>query len=160
MQKKISKNFILILAGSLLLIAGCSKSGSTTPPTKTKSDYIASSSWKYSQAGIDGDGNGTIDQPAPSSLVMPCLTDNTITFKSDKSGSIDEGASKCDAATPQVAPFTWALNSSDTLTLSTPLLTGFGNSAKVREVTDSRLVLSNTISYSGFPVPIVVILVH
>lgn len=160
MQKKISKKFYLIIAGSILLIASCSKSGSTPTTTKTKSDYIASSTWKYSQAGIDADGNGTIDQPAPSSLVMPCLTDNTLTFKSDKSGSIDEGASKCDASTPQVAPFTWTLTSSDTLTLSTPLLTGFGNSAKVREVTDSRLVLSNTVSYSGFPVPIVVILVH
>ncbi len=157
MQRKISKMFYLIIAGSVILFAACSKSSATA---KVKADYIAASTWKYSESGIDADGNGTIDQPAPSTLVMPCLTDNTITFKSDKSGNIDEGATKCDASNPQVSPFTWTLNSSDTIKLSTPILTGLGNSARVREATDTRLVLSNTINYSGFPIPFVVILKH
>ena len=158
MKKKISGIFYLIIAGSFLMIAGCSKSSSST--AKTKADIIATTTWKYSEAGIDADGNGTIDQPAPASLVMACLTDNTITFKADKSGSIDEGATKCDATVPQVSPFTWTLSATDTLTLSTPILVGFGNTARVREVTDTKFVLSNTINYTGFPIPIVVVLVH
>lgn len=142
-----------------LSIAGCSKSGGNSE--KSKSEYIATSTWKYSAAGIDIDGNGTIDQAAPSTLAQACLTDNSITFKADKTGSIDEGGTKCDPGTPQVSPFTWALSDNDTqITLSTPILAGFGSDAKIVELTATKFVLSRTISYSGLPVPVVVILVH
>lgn len=151
----------LIIAVFALSIAGCSKSGGNSE--KTKSDYIAASAWKFSSAGIDLDGNGTIDQPAPATLVQTCLTDNTITFKADKTGSIDEGATKCEASSPQVSPFTWALSNNDKqLTLSTPILAGFGSDAKIVELTATKFVLSRTISNPGIPipVPVVVILVH
>jgi len=160
MKGKISKIYNLFIAGSVLLLAGCSKNST---PAKTKSDYLATSVWKYSAAGIDLDGNGTIDQAAPAGLVQACLTDNTITFKSDKTGTIDEGPTKCDPATAQVSPFTWALSNNDTqLTLSTPILTGFGNDAKVIELSDTKFVLTKTLTISGvpIPVPVVVILVH
>lgn len=154
----ISKAFGFI-AVSVFFVAGCSKN--TTE--KTKSDYLVSSKWKYSSAGIDLDGNGTADQAVPSSLVETCLTDNTITFKSDKTGSIDEGPTKCDASTAQVSPFTWSLNADGTqLNLSTPILTGFGNDAKVVELSETKFILSKTLTVSGIPipVPVVVTLVH
>ncbi|MEO6000072.1 MAG: lipocalin family protein [Chitinophagaceae bacterium] len=158
MNLKSPKLFNFIIIATLLFVAGCSKSSS-----KTRAEYLASSSWKYSAAGIDQDGNGTIDIAAPSSLVEACLTDNTITFKADKTGNIDEGSSKCDASDPQIVPFTWELSNNDTqLTLSTSIVVGIGNDAKVVEITDSRLVLSKTLTVAGFPVPVpvVVVLVH
>ena len=159
MAGKLSTLCNLIIVTCALSFAGCSKSGGSSE--KSKPELIAASTWKFSSAGIDLDGNGTIDQQAPATLAQPCLTDNSITFKADKTGSIDEGATKCDASTPQVSPFTWALSDNDTqLTLSTPILAGFGSDAKIVELTATKFVLSRTISYSGLPIPVVVILVH
>ena len=142
------KLFNFIIAASLLFVAACSKSSS-----KTKAEYLVTSAWKYSAAGLDLDGNGSIDVIAPVSLVEACLTDNTITFKSDKTGSIDEGPSKCDASDAQVTPFTWELkelsNNETQLVLSTSIVVGIGNDAKILELTDSKFVLTKTLTVAG-----------
>jgi hypothetical protein len=156
---KMSKTFAFLFIGTLFM-AGCSKNST---PAKTKTDIITTSAWKYSTAGVDTDNNGTIEVTLPAGTVPACVTDNTITFRSDKSGTIDEGASKCEASAPQNSPFKWELTSNDTqLTLSTPIVTGFGNDAKVVELSETKFVLSKTMAVAGFPVPvpIVIVLVH
>src|ERR1700712_3410735 len=105
MHRKILNIISPIIICSIIVIAGCSKK-SSTPAAKTKADFLVTSTWKYSTAGIDNDGNGTIDVSLPAGTIETCVTDNTITFKSDKTGIIDEGATKCDASTAQTSPFT------------------------------------------------------
>jgi hypothetical protein len=162
MKRKISQLTNLVIAGSILFASGCSKNSSSTA-VKTKSDILVSSTWKFSTAGVDQDNNGTIDVPLPAGTIESCITDNTITFKSDKTGVIDEGATKCDATAPQTSAFTWALSNNDTqLTVSTPILSVFGNDAKVIELSDTKFVLSKTVTVSGIPIPlpVIVVLVH
>lgn len=149
---------IIVLLCCISSIA-CSKSSTK----KSKTELISSSTWKYSQAGLDNNGDGTIDVAAPSSLVEACVIDNTVTFKSDKSGIVDEGATKCATTDPQTTPFTWALSADEsTITFSGAIIAGISGDAKIIEVSDSRFVLSKPLTVSGFPlpVPIVVILVH
>ncbi|MEJ7768819.1 MAG: lipocalin family protein [Chitinophagaceae bacterium] len=150
----------MVVLGCLCL-AACSKSGSSKE--KTKTELISSTSWKFSQAGIDPDNNGTIDIPAPAALIEPCVTDNKVTFKSDKSGTVDEGAIKCNAADPQTSTFTWSLSSNESMiTFSGAVIAGIGGEAKIVEITDSRFVLSKSLPITGYPlpIPIVVVLVH
>lgn len=151
------KIYILLL--SFLSLAACSKSGST----KSKTELISSATWKFSQAGLDNNGDGTIDVAAPSGLVEACVTDNLVTFKSDKTGVVDEGATKCASTDPQTSAFTWALSADETqITFSGALVAGIGGDAKIIEISDSRFVLSKSIAVSGFPIPlpVVVVLVH
>jgi hypothetical protein len=142
-----------------LCLIACSKSGSK----KSKTELISSASWKFSQAGLDNNGDGTIDVAAPAGFVEACVTDNVVTFKSDKSGIVDEGATKCSSSDPQTSPFTWTLSSDESqITFSGALVAGIGGDAKIIEVSESRFVLSKALTISGFPlpVPVVVILVH
>ena len=150
---------ITVLLLGALCLAACSKSSSK----KSKTEFISTSTWKFSQAGLDNNNDGTIDVAAPASLVEACLTDNLVTFKSDKTGVVDEGATKCSSTDPQTNTFTWSLSADESqITFSGALIAGISGDAKIIEVTDSRFVLSKPLAISGFPlpVPIVVILVH
>lgn len=150
---------IYILFLSFLCLTACSKSGSK----KSKTELISSTTWKFSQAGLDNNGDGTIDVAAPSSLVEACLTDNIVTFKSDKTGVVDEGATKCASTDPQTSAFTWVLSADEsTITFSGALVAGIGGDAKIIEVSDSRFVLSKSLTVTGFPIPlpVIVVLVH
>jgi hypothetical protein len=149
----------IILFAVTLATAACSKSSTK----KTKADQISSATWKFSQAGVDFDNNGTIDVAAPVTLLQPCITDNIITFKSDKTGIVDEGATKCATTDPQTSNFTWSLSSDETIiTFSAAIIAGVGGDAKIIDLTDTNFRLSKTIDVAGYPapVPVIVVLVH
>lgn len=151
--------FSIVALAGILFIAACSKKSSS----KAKAAYITSASWKFSQAGLDLDSNGTIDFPAPAGYVPACSTDNIFTFKSDGSGTEDEGATKCTATDPQTTPFNWSLINNDTeINFSTSIIAGVGGSAKIIEVNDSKFVVSKKVAAPGFSAlqNVIVVMVH
>ncbi len=153
------KTFGLIVAAGLLSLGACKKSSSE----KTKEALLTSGAWKYSTAGYDLDNNGTVDGVLPAGVVQVCELDNTVTFKSDKTGIVDEGGSKCDAASPQTTTFTYILGNNDTeITFSNVIFIGIDGTVKILELTDAKMVLSKQISIAGFPlpIPVIVTLVH
>lgn len=159
MKLSILKTVLFIALPSLSLLVSCGKSN----PAKSKVELITASSWKYSTAGVDQDANGTVDLPLPTGTLATCDTDNVITFKSDNTGVVDEGATKCSASLPQTNPFTWSLKNNDTdLNISTSVFAGIGGDAKIIELTDSKFTLSKQITMQGipFPVTVIVTLVH
>jgi hypothetical protein len=160
---KTMKSAVYNLLAMILLVSawGCNKNdGNKTP---TKASLITASTWKYSSAGIDVDGNGTSDLPLPADSVKACDTNNTLTFKSDGTGIVDEGPTKCNPANPQTIPFSWSLKNNDAdLNFSTAIFAGISGDAKILELTSTKLTLSKQITVPGtiFPITIVLFLVH
>ncbi|MDQ6608718.1 MAG: hypothetical protein M3Y85_02735 [Bacteroidota bacterium] len=142
---------------------GCQKN---PDPTKalSKTDYISASAWTYENSGIDNDRNGTIDVPmtaiAPT-LVLPCKIDNTISFKRDNTGTIDEGATKCNTADPQTSVLSWnfADNEANLFVNNTafPLLNG---KSKILALTANSMSLTRDTVIASTTLALVVILKH
>jgi hypothetical protein len=144
---------------SLLVLGGCQKDDSSGSTPKTKTELITSSSWKYNDAKIDADNNGTGDQPIPAGFVEACQLDNTITFTSNGSGSIDEGPTKCDAADPQSLPFTWSFTSNETIiNFSSAVFAGIGGDFKIVSLTETELIISQQVSVLPPPLPAVTVI--
>ena len=99
---------------------------------KTKTQLLTQTSWKFSAATVNGsDASG---------YLQACQKDNIYTFAAAGTGTMDEGASKCNSGDPQSVPFTWNFASSETiLHISTPLFSGSGNDFTLTSLTETEL---------------------
>lgn len=161
MNAKNVKKLAGFFFGALMLFAACNPPVDPSPRTKT--DLITASPWKFSQAGIDNNGDGTIDIFLPPGILQACATDNILTFNKDKSGIVDEGATKCSTATPQMVPFTWSfLNNETEIDFSTTIFAGLGGTVKLVVLTETKMAISKPVPITGFPLPVTVtvVLVH
>jgi hypothetical protein len=141
-----------ILALTFLAITGCQKNDDTPAP-KTKTELVAQSTWKFSSAMV---GSNDV-----SSLLQACQKDNVLTFAVAGTGSVDEGATKCNGGDPQSNPFTWNFASSETtLHVSTVLFTGGSSDFTLVTLTESQLIVSQVITVSGSPQTAVVTFTH
>lgn len=97
---------ILLPALVLISLASCKKDSK-----KSNMELITQSAWKLQTVGIDGDKNGTVDLE---DAVDACTKDDLTTFATNGTGTVDEGASKCDPADPQTTSFTWSFANNET----------------------------------------------
>jgi len=90
-----------IIVLTVAVIAGCKKDDSA--PTKT--DLLTSGSWRLTAShvdpAIDANGDGVVENDI-FAVAPSCFRDNLITFKSDGTYVVDEGATKCDPSDPQI----------------------------------------------------------
>ncbi|MEO6932333.1 MAG: lipocalin family protein [Chitinophagaceae bacterium] len=150
---------ICLFSSAIVSVSGCSKK--TAEVTSTV--LLTTSTWKFSEAGIDAEADGKIDQPLPTGTLTACQTDFILSFKSDKTGTLDEGPTKCLASDPQSTPFTWELNTDKTeITFSANIIAGFGGVTKIVELSATKMILNKSVSVTGIPylIPITIILVH
>ena len=109
---------------------------------KTKTELITASTWRFDQAQIDADKNGTPDGPVPAGFLEACVTDNTLTLKSDGTGTLDEGATRCDPADPQSTSISWEFKDGETvLSSASPIFGGMSGDAKITALTATKLQL-------------------
>lgn len=153
----------VFLAASLLLIAfsfACKKSGGSGP--KSKTELLTQASWKYENAALDLDGNGTADAPLPTGILEACDLDNTITFNSNGSGVVDEGATKCNGADPQSAPFNWSFkNNEQVITFTNMTFAGLDGDVTVKNITETQLEMHKAVTPPVGPsVNVIVYLKH
>jgi len=147
---------VWLLIAFFFSISGCSKSGSGG---LTKTQLITSASWKYDDAGLDVDKNGTMDSGVPPGYILQCDTDNQLTFKTDGSSVIDEGATKCDHADPQTYPFNWSFRNGETIIdFSTPFFSTIGGEVKIKTLSSTSLELQKEVNVGG-PVTMNIIIV-
>ena len=158
---KRSSRLTLPLAALLLVIlwTSCSKShssGDSNGPGTTVT-LITKSTWRYDTSGIDLNKDGIVD--LGDTLFQPCTKDNIYTFKSDSTGTMDEGLTKCIAASPQTVPFTWSLTNNQTVLTSTvnPLLAGGIN---IFSLTSTNWILFKDSTVSGISVRYILNLKH
>ncbi len=142
-----------------LAFAACTKNNSNTnEPTKT--DLITSGPWKYEDAGADADRNGTIDLSITSSIPA-CVLDNTLNLSADGTGTVDEGASKCNAADPQTNAVTWSFaNNESALNIGGSGVIGISGQFKILTLTATSLTLSKDTTFQGLSTAMVVKLKH
>lgn len=156
MKLNIAALFILM---NMVLFTSCEKSNDDdNNQEKTKTELISASVWKYDNAQIDVDNNGTGDMNVPAGVIEPCQTDNTLTFAANGSGTMDEGATKCDAGDPQTSPFSWNFTSNETvINFTAAIFAGVGGEFKIISLTETDLKLSKVITVPGSPAPLTVI---
>ena len=141
----------------LLSLAACDKDDNPAP--KSKTEMLASSSWKFNNAQVDADNNGTGDTGVPAGFLEACQTDNTLTFTATGSGTVDEGPSKCAMTDPQTIPFTWTFENNETIiNFASAAFLGIGGEFKLLTLDDTELVLSKQLTIPGIPLPVTVII--
>ena len=154
MKNTFTRTSTIILACSLLFGA-CKKNHDkdNNTPAKTKTELISTGTWKFSTATVNGFN--------VSSQLQACQKDNTMTFTSTGTGTVDEGASKCNSGDPQTSPFTWNFASSETiLHVSAIFFTGGSNDFNIVEISETTLKGSQIIEVGGNPATAVVTFVH
>ncbi|HVG40475.1 MAG TPA: hypothetical protein VM888_02595 [Chitinophagaceae bacterium] len=135
------KHTILICLSFCLFVVSCKKNDTKSEPTKT--EIITQASWKYDNAGIDADRNGSIDFPPPSGILLPCVIDNTLTLSSNGTGLVDEGSTKCATTDLQSVPITWSFADNETaLKIGGGSLLGVSGQFKILELSTTKLSLS------------------
>lgn len=121
-----------IFAALLFTIASCGDKNDTPPKTKTQ--LLTQGSWKFKTAAV-----GASDF---SSALQSCQKDNILTFSTNGSGNVNEGASKCSGSDPDNNRFTWAFANSETqITISNPLFTNGATTLTLISLTEAELVV-------------------
>jgi len=139
------KNFAILF---VVMITACSEKENT--PETSNTDLITAGEWKYENAGMDANRDGNIDLSISAQL-QPCQTDNTLTFSSNGTGMISEGATKCDPNAPQTSPITWSFaNNEGTLNLSGGGIIGVSGQFKIVTLDRTTLKLSKDTTVSPF----------
>jgi len=96
---------IPLLLVAMIFVAGCSKEANIT-----KTDLI-SKAWKYKTFSAVA-GALTIDVL---STLKPCELDDIYRFSSNKTYTVEEGASKCNSTDPQIKESgSWRFNAAET----------------------------------------------
>jgi len=131
--------------------------GRAPSSSKSNTTYVTQSSWKIQSVGIDANKDGTVDYDATSSL-QACQLDNIYTFKSDGTGTTDEGATKCNSTDPQTTPFTWVFKNSEKVISGNFGITN--GDANISTLNDTNFVIWRDSTYASTPVRIYVTLKH
>lgn len=119
-------------------LSGCEKeeAGSTK---QTNEELITNKNWVLTGHTSKENYHPEEDQFA---LYEVCNTDDVYRFSNDGTFEVNEGATKCDSSDPQVvSQGTWSIKQDGLLTTETG---GTAESAKIEELTHSKLVLSAT----------------
>lgn len=138
----------ICFAALFLVVAwGCKKNEIDAEPTNT--DVITKSAWKYDDAGLDIDKNGSIELSL-SSQIPDCVKDNTLTFSSNGTGSINEGVNVCEGAS-QSTNITWSFaGNENVLRLDGGSIGGLNGMLNIIALTQTSLVLSKDTTLQGF----------
>lgn len=163
------KNFssaLLAIAFASLAVTSCNKKSDPEPTAATKADMMASSSWTYQDGGIDQNRDGAVDANSSFSVLLPtlvpsCRTDNTLSFKKDNTGTVDEGATKCNAADAQTTSFNWSFADNETaINISNNVFALMNGKSKIYTLTSTSFSLTRDTVLGGTTYPIIVILKH
>jgi hypothetical protein len=136
MKSNLLKMFVLLLSAASM--TACSKSGGDK---KSNVELLTKAAWKYQIAGLDSDKNGTVDMESQD--IEDCNKDDLATFATGGTGTIDEGATKCDAGDPQSYSFTWQFKNNETE------LEYDGEVYKVLSIDDSNLKVYYDYDFGG-----------
>lgn len=141
-MKKITLLFII---ASIVSLGACKKDEDNTSATpKTKSELLTAKPWKLSALTVSPAYNvgGTMITDFYAQM-QACDKDDIYSFKSDKTFTQEEGATKCDPNDPQVSDAgTWTFSSDEKQLVQTS--SGSTESSTIVDLTDSKMILSST----------------
>jgi hypothetical protein len=136
------KSILIIFLTAVFFLSACSKSDDNPPP-KTKTELLTQGSWKFDHATAAGSDVSNAPQ-------LACYLDNVMTFSTNFTGTITEGANVC--TTPAPATFTWSFQDNETtLRFSFTLFQGGSSDFTIVSLTETNLVLSQTMTIAPLP---------
>lgn len=145
----------LVFMMLVVSFVSCKKDSEKQP---TKTELVTASPWLFSSASIDQNNDGVGDVAVPPSVLLPCYTDNTLTFKADGTGTFDEGATKCNTTDPQSSPFTWSFTSAEqNITFTASIFPGASGEFKIITLNNTQLIMSRQITLPGTTTAVVVV---
>jgi hypothetical protein len=143
----------------LFTTASCSKDEDDGSSTIA---LIVQGPWKFSKATASG-----IDV---SGLIETCIKDNILIFQTgtpQNPGTLNEGATRCNASDPQMIDFFWEYDASfKKMSItgvgggSVPILPGGSNEFNLVRISQTEMVLSQNVTFSGTTQLIEVILIQ
>ena len=135
-----------------LVFSACQKD-EESPAPKTKTQLLTQATWKFSSATVGGSD--------VSALLQACQKDNILSFAAAGTGTLDEGAAKCNAGDPQTSAFTWSWLSAETqLSISATLFTGGSSTFTLVSLTETQLGVSQSITVGPTSQTAVVTFIH
>ncbi|MFC5271066.1 DUF5004 domain-containing protein [Adhaeribacter terreus] len=145
------KNYLrLLTVACVFIFTACDNDDEDVNPNRTQ--LLTSGSWKITSStvnpALDFNGDGTIETDL-TQFIKACTLDDITIYRSDKTYSEEEGATKCDPADPQVfRSGTWALGNNDTELTTTASNTSSATTYKITEISSNTLVLSQSVADS------------
>ena len=106
---------------------------------------------------LDANKDGIADSDV-TSFVPACKLDNTYTFKTDGTGTMDEAALKCAGADPQTQAFTWVFKNNEKVISGNFGITN--GDANISTLNDTNFIIWRDSTYASTPVRIYVTLKH
>lgn len=161
---KIFSSFLLLAVISTPFFSCQKETDKTEQPTK--SQLISASGWTYQDGGLDGNGDGAVDAGASFSVLLPalvpaCRTDNVLRFKADNTGTMDEGASKCNTTDDPTTSFNWNFTDNESaINISNNAFAIFNGKSKIKSLTETQLSLTRDTTLAGSTFTLLVILKH
>jgi hypothetical protein len=144
------KRLMLLCSILGLGIVSCKKKDKTP----SKYDLLTQGKWKLSSATAAG---GLIDLMAS---MKSCQKDNTFTLNTNKTITVDEGATKCkDSAQQTITEGNWALLNNDAqMSINGETITaGFGSiTGDVVKIESSSFQIKKDTTVSGYPTSVVI----
>lgn len=144
------KKLFILSSLAIISFTACKKKENPTTVTYTKADTLQNGKWKLTSALAAG---GLVDL---TTSMKDCQKDNFYTFNADKTITIDEGATKCNAS--DVSPRSdgnWSLSSDyKQITVSGSLFATLGISSLTGELVKldaTGLEIKKDTTISGFP---------
>jgi hypothetical protein len=145
-------NHCKLLTLSLIALSffSCQKESSNDDESKSpakRMELITKAPWIYHHAGLDMNGDNTGETAIPSGYLEDCDLDNIITLNADGSGTVDEGATKCDAGAPQSYPLTWEFkDNANVVTIPNGSFGPLSGDAIILELTETKLKLKKDVT--------------
>ena len=134
---------ILILAIVVLGTFSACKKDSAKDTPKTNTDLLTQASWRFSSASASGFGD-------VSSQIPDCYKDNSYTFSSTGQGAVNESTIVCSPSS--AGPFTWNFANNETgLHVSTPLFASGSSDFSIISLSETSLVVSQTMTVAPLP---------
>lgn len=143
-MKNLALNLLVLVIPAFVLIS-CNEDinpPDNTDQTKTKTELLCASEWKYiigtvlPGVNINGEVVTDLRSKSPS-----CFLDNFVTYYPDSTAVYDEGPTKCSGSDPQTEEYIWYFN-----TQETTLTEEWGNAETytIEKLTEDTLILSQS----------------
>ncbi len=138
---------LLALAFTLLQSSSCKKDDDPVPQ-KTKTELITLGNWKFVKVESRTTPTGAWSDAG--GLLQACEKDNINVIRTNATYEINEGATKCSAADPQIVESgTWAFQTNETELKQTPTGSSSSNVYGIEQLTETTLILTYSEAFLG-----------
>jgi hypothetical protein len=153
------KKYAFVLFSIGIVVFSCQKDKDNNQQPSSKVQLLTSAAWKYDTVAVDYNKDGTPETAVPSGYLVSCDLDNNITFKTDSTGILDEGATKCSSTDLQTTPFKWWFKENETVLYSPdPIFGGLSGDVKVKVLTSSKMQVIKEVTLPGLPTTVNIVL--